>query len=126
MIYGEKNKKGRSHRKVRYPLWWSHPKDRQEVRIATKGQVRLSRLRKGIFSTTQQQIRRLAAGIWKCKGCRTTFAGGAYEFATSVATTAKVTMNRLKKLKEEMANPVKEEEPEKKKKEKKEKKAKKA
>lgn len=59
----------------------------------------------------QSQVRRAAAGIWKCRGCKTTFAGGAFEFATSVATTAKVTMNRLKKLKEELnsANKVEEE-----------------
>ena len=71
------------------------------------------------------QVRRAAAGIWKCRGCKTTFAGGAFEFATSVATTAKVTMNRLKKLKEELNNPKEEEVKEKKPKaEKKEKKAK--
>jgi len=46
-------------------------------------------------------VRRVACGIWKCKGCKITFAGGAFEFATSVATTAKATMNRLKKLKQE-------------------------
>ena len=71
----------------------------------------------------KQAVRRQAAGIWKCKGCKLTFAGGAYEFATSVATTAKVTMNRLKKLKEDLKNPVKVETDDKKKKEKKEKKA---
>lgn len=46
-------------------------------------------------------VKRVACGIWKCKGCKITFAGGAFEFATSVATTAKATMNRLKKLKQE-------------------------
>jgi len=57
------------------------------------------------------QVRRAAAGIWKCRGCKVTFAGGAFEFATSVATTAKVTMTRLKKLKEELNNaPAPEEE----------------
>jgi large subunit ribosomal protein L37Ae len=67
-------------------------------------------VRKGIFSITQPHVRRVAAGIWKCRGCKTTFAGGAFEFATSVAVTAKVTMNRLKKLKEDLANGPKEEE----------------
>lgn len=73
----------------------------------------------------KSQIRRTAAGIWGCKGCKVTFAGGAFEFATSVATTAKVTMTRLKKLKEELNNANKEEEEKKETKEtKKEKKAK--
>ena len=46
----------------------------------------------------QTAVRRVAIGIWKCNGCKTVFAGGAYELSTTVATTAKVTMNRLKKL----------------------------
>jgi len=70
----------------------------------------LPSLRKGTSSFTQSQVKRVAAGIWRCRACKVTFAGGAYEFATSVATTAKVTMNRLKKLKEELANGPKEEE----------------
>lgn len=53
----------------------------------------------------QTAVKRVSCGIWKCKGCKITFAGGAFEFATSVATTAKVTMNRLKKLKEEAQAP---------------------
>lgn len=48
-------------------------------------------------------VKRVACGIWKCRACKVTFAGGAFEFATSVATTAKVTMNRLKNLKAELA-----------------------
>jgi sortase (surface protein transpeptidase) len=47
-------------------------------------------------------VRRQSCGIWKCKACKITFAGGAFEFATSVATTAKVTMNRLMKLKDDV------------------------
>jgi large subunit ribosomal protein L37Ae len=72
----------------------------------------------------KSQVRRTASGIWGCKGCKVTFAGGAFEFATSVATTAKVTMNRLKKLKEELNNNTKEEEVKDTKEVKKEKKAK--
>jgi large subunit ribosomal protein L37Ae len=61
---------------------------------------------KGTFRIIiQTAVKRVSCGIWKCKGCKITFAGGAYEFATSVATTAKVTMNRLKKLKEDAAAP---------------------
>ena len=42
-------------------------------------------------------IRRAAAGIWKCRACKRTIAGGAWEFTTTAATTAKTTINRLKK-----------------------------
>ena len=42
-------------------------------------------------------IRREAVGIWKCRACRRSIAGGAFEFNTTAATTAKTTINRLKK-----------------------------
>ena len=45
----------------------------------------------------KKSIRREAAGIWKCRGCRRAIAGGAWEFVTTAATTAKTTINRLKK-----------------------------
>ena len=55
-----------------------------------------------------------------------TFAGGAFEFATSVATTAKVTMNRLMKLKDDVkAQEAKEKQEKQERKDKKEKKDKK-
>ena len=42
-------------------------------------------------------IKRSAAGIWKCKGCRRSIAGGCWQFSTEAAQTAKTTINRLKK-----------------------------
>ena len=45
----------------------------------------------------KKSIRIEAAGIWKCRGCRRAIAGGAWEFVTTAATTAKTTINRLKK-----------------------------
>lgn len=130
MINGQENQKGGSHRQVRNQIRFIHQKNSQEVLVAAKGQVCLPCLWKSTLFVIQSQVRRSASGIWKCKGCKVTFAGGAFEFATSVATTAKVTMTRLKKLKEELNNDNKGEEEKKetakteKKGEKKEKKAK--
>ena len=42
-------------------------------------------------------IRRSAVGIWKCRACKRSIAGGAWEFITTAATTAKTTIHRLKK-----------------------------
>jgi large subunit ribosomal protein L37Ae len=42
-------------------------------------------------------LRRSAVGIWSCRACRRNIAGGAWEFSTSAAQTAKTTINRLKK-----------------------------
>lgn len=51
-------------------------------------------------------MRRQAIGIWKCKGCKVSYAGGAYELSTTVATTAKITMARLNKLIENANKPA--------------------
>jgi large subunit ribosomal protein L37Ae len=45
----------------------------------------------------KKSIRRTAVGIWKCRACGRTVAGGAWEFITSAASTAKTTIQRLKK-----------------------------
>ena len=45
----------------------------------------------------KKSIRRTAVGIWKCRACNRTVAGGAWEFITSAASTAKTTIQRLKK-----------------------------
>lgn len=45
----------------------------------------------------KSSVRRSAVGIWKCKACRRSIAGGAWEFSTTAAQTARTTINRLKK-----------------------------
>jgi large subunit ribosomal protein L37Ae len=45
----------------------------------------------------KNSVKRSAVGIWKCKACRRSIAGGAWEFSTTAAQTARSTINRLKK-----------------------------
>jgi large subunit ribosomal protein L37Ae len=45
----------------------------------------------------KDSVRRAAVGIWRCKACRRNIAGGAWEFSTTAAQTARTTINRLKK-----------------------------
>lgn len=54
----------------------------------------------------KNSVRRFAVGIWKCKACRRTIAGGAWELFTSAALTAKTTINRLKKEVVDVKKPV--------------------
>ena len=76
-------------------------------------------------------IKRAAVGIWKCRACKRSVAGGAWEFTTTAATTAKTTIHRLKKnleaktVPEEIEEDVKEVKKEEKKKKKETKKKKK-
>lgn len=62
----------------------------------------------------KDSVRRAAVGIWRCKACRRNIAGGAWEFSTTAAQTARSTINRLKKdtveLKKEVEEVVVEEE----------------
>jgi len=51
----------------------------------------------------KSSVRRHSVGIWNCKACRRSVAGGAWEYSTSAAQTAKTTINRLKKLKVDAA-----------------------
>ncbi len=48
-------------------------------------------------------VKRGAVGIWLCrgKGCERTVAGGAWQLSTSAALSAKSTIGRLRKLREE-------------------------
>lgn len=47
-------------------------------------------------------IKREVVGIWKCKKCRKVIAGGAWTLNTPAAVTAKSTIARLRKQREEM------------------------
>ena len=51
----------------------------------------------------KESVRRQAVGIWKCKSTGKKIAGGAWQLATASAVTAKTTINRLRRLREEAA-----------------------
>ncbi|KAJ5071542.1 60S ribosomal protein L37A [Anaeramoeba ignava] len=44
----------------------------------------------------KESIKRSAVGIWKCKSCYKTIAGGAYTLTTTSAITARSTIRRLR------------------------------
>ncbi|KAI3656080.1 hypothetical protein MP638_003081 [Amoeboaphelidium occidentale] len=45
-------------------------------------------------------VKREAVGIWKCRSCRRTMAGGAWTVSTTAATTVRSTIRRLRELTE--------------------------
>ena len=46
-------------------------------------------------------VKRDAVGIWKCKRTGKKIAGGAYQLSTAAAVTAKTTIQRLRRLRED-------------------------
>ena len=77
----------------------------QKLRKQVKAIEILQRVKSICPFCGKKSIRREAAGIWKCRGCRRAIAGGAWEFVTTAATTAKTTINRLKKNLEQRKKP---------------------
>jgi large subunit ribosomal protein L37Ae len=46
-------------------------------------------------------VTRKAVGIWNCKGCRKTVAGGAWTVSTTAAATVRGTIRRLREITEQ-------------------------
>jgi large subunit ribosomal protein L37Ae len=75
----------------------------QKLRKQVKAFEILQRTKYVCIFCGKNSVRRYAVGIWRCSACRRVVAGGAWEFSTSAAQTAKSTINRLKKLATEIA-----------------------
>lgn len=69
----------------------------QKLRKQVKGIEILQRKKSICPFCGKTSIKRQAAGIWRCRACRRVLSGGCWEFVTTSATTAKTTINRLKK-----------------------------
>ncbi|KAL2156367.1 hypothetical protein VTH82DRAFT_1112 [Thermothelomyces myriococcoides] len=48
----------------------------------------------------KNSVRRTAVGIWSCKSCKKTMAGGAYTVATPAAAAMRSTLRRLREINE--------------------------
>ena len=48
----------------------------------------------------QETMKRSCVGIWSCRGCGKTVAGGAYVFSTTTAATVRGAVRRLREMKE--------------------------
>ncbi|KXX83188.1 hypothetical protein MMYC01_200265 [Madurella mycetomatis] len=48
----------------------------------------------------KDSVRRTAVGIWSCKSCKKTIAGGAYTVATPAAAAMRSTLRRLREITE--------------------------
>merc|ERR1711936_1517076 len=48
----------------------------------------------------KESMKRKAVGIWSCKACRKTVAGGAYVYSTTAAATVRSAVRRLRETKD--------------------------
>lgn len=84
----------------------------QKLRKQVRGIEILQRTKSICSFCGKTAIKRVACGIWKCKGCKRVISGGCWDFVTTAATTAKTTINRLKRNLELRKAPEQEEEDE--------------
>ncbi|TNJ29282.1 Ribosomal protein L37a [Giardia muris] len=73
-------------------------------RAARKQLLKIERNQKAKYTCpfcAKDKVRRSACGIWKCRACEKTIAGGAYTLHTEPANTARATIRRLRDIKKD-------------------------
>jgi hypothetical protein len=54
-----------------------------------------------IFTSSQDAMKRTCVGIWACKRCKRTVAGGAWVYSTTAAASVRSAVRRLREVKEQ-------------------------
>lgn len=60
----------------------------------------VSRSNPCVIRFLKETMKRSCVGIWSCRGCGKTVAGGAYVFSTTTAATVRGAVRRLREMKE--------------------------
>merc|ERR1712000_389989 len=89
----EAHKEGRRDRQVRHSLWCIPPKTSQEDGNHPARPIHLHFLRRN-------SVKRHSVGIWNCKSCKKTIAGGAWTVSTPAAAATRSTIRRLREIAE--------------------------
>merc|ERR1711879_935583 len=90
---GQTNKEGWNRRQVWNAIWCISKKDGQKIEVSQHAKYTCKFCGK-------DAMKRSAVGIWKCKSCRKTVAGGAWAPSTSAAVTVRSAIRRLREMQE--------------------------
>merc|ERR1712168_1525780 len=96
----ETHPKSRNHWQVRDALWCVAQEDGEEDGGVAARHLHLPLLRQGLFEETGVKEEE-CVGIWHCKGCRKTIAGGAWTHSTTAAVTVRSAIRRLREIREQ-------------------------
>jgi len=103
------------HKKYNYNSQWESARKRSESQGSTEPDTVLRFVRLwerwkflsiphiGVFFCGKDTVKRTCVGIWNCRACRKTVAGGAYTLSTPSAIQTRSNINRLRRLQEDNA-----------------------
>merc|ERR1712189_120518 len=90
----ETHPKSRNHWQVRDALWCVAQEDGKEDEVSQHATYTCPFCGK-------DSLKRQCVGIWHCKGCRKTIAGGAWTHSTTAAVTVRSAIRRLREIREQ-------------------------